>query len=1058
MPTDERDGISPGENVRRKGVGPGVLSTIVLAVALSATLWMWQRLGAATEQQLNAEFRVQVRESIARIKQRMATYEQVLHGARGFFDSFPNADRDAFRKFVAALELERRYPGIQGVGFAKAIFAAQRGEHVAAMRGEGFADYEINPSGERELYAPIIYLEPFTGLNLRGLGFDPYSEPVRQSAMARARDSNDARLSGKVRLVLESDHDVQPGFVMYLSVYDKFVSRDAAVTDREAIRGWVFAPFRMDDLMRGVEGERQAELHLTIYDGETIADTARLFDDRPSNTQDSQLIPKLVTTEHIELAGRQWTLVFESLPRFDARYESGKATTILIAGVAMSLMLALLTWLLATGRLRALLLAKKMTRELSESEQRWRFALEGAGDGVWDWNTGDSTFFASPKWKQIYGLDAEDKRELITLDEWKTYIFVEDRQRATAKLEAFVNSPADFYVDERRVCGPDGIVKWLLVRGMVVARTAMGTPLRMIGTESDISERKGAEARQQLAMQVFETMGEAVMVTAVDGKIIAINSAFSRITGYSENEVLGRTPKVLSSKRHDKAFYEAMWTALNAQGEWAGEVWNQRKNGEVFPEWQTISCVRDGAGQVTHYVSVFADLSEIRRAQEEAERRSWRDSLTGLPNRALFLQRLEQAIANAYREGRFADVLLLDLDRFKDINEARGIAVGDTLLKAVAMRLAEHLRTDDMLARLDSDEFAILVPRFERTRDEAGRAALAVAEKLRAVIGEGFELNSEVFHLDASIGVVLFPDSQQDTAADILRQADTAMHLAKAQGGARTVFFEAAMGESIRERYSLERELRLAIAEGQLRIFLQLQVDENGLQVGAEALVRWQHPERGLIPPGLFIPLAESSSLIIDIDRWMLGEVCQMLARLEQEKEILRISVNISPRNFQAIDFVDEVKRCLATSGADPSHLVLEVTEGLVIGNIAEVVEKMTDLTSIGVHFSMDDFGTGYSSLSYLKRLPIHELKIDRSFIQDAPTDPNDAALVDTILAVAHHLNLQVVAEGVETEAQAAFLRARGRIIHQGYLYGRPVPAEDWLVALRNQRKRAAVA
>ncbi|MDD5177260.1 MAG: EAL domain-containing protein [Sterolibacterium sp.] len=560
--------------------------------------------------------------------------------------------------------------------------------------------------------------------------------------------------------------------------------------------------------------------------------------------------------------------------------------------------------------------------------------------------------------------------------------------------------------------------------------------------------RAKLEQRLLLATRVFETTGEAIMVTDREGRIVAVNPAFCRITGYDEAEVLGNNPRILNSGRHDQGFYEEMWRTLRATGAWAGEIWNRRKNGEAYPQWQTISSVINASGQVTEYIALSADLSEIRLAQEKAEHLSWRDALTGLANRAWFLRELEKTLDSTQRENSYAEVILIDLDRFKDINEVRGLSLGDALLKAVAERLKSALNPDDLLARLDSDEFAVLLPRLSAVRDSAGRDALAMAEKLHAALAEGISLDGEVFRLDASIGIAVFPESPQETTSDVLRQADMAMHQAKAEGGGRVVFFETAMGESIKERYQLERELRLAVEENQLRVYLQPQMDAQGRQVGAEALVRWQHPVRGLVPPGVFIPLAESSDLIVAVDRWMLAEVCRLLARLDAQGRTLRVSVNISPRHFQKEDFLAEVKHQLAASGADPAHLVLEVTEGLVIGDFAGVVTKMLALTALGIHFSMDDFGTGYSSLSYLKRLPIHELKIDKSFIQDAPTDPNDAALVEAILAVAQHLHLQVVAEGVETESQAEFLNARGQVIHQGYLYGRPEPLELWLTRL----------
>ncbi|MFA7268903.1 MAG: EAL domain-containing protein [Sterolibacterium sp.] len=657
---------------------------------------------------------------------------------------------------------------------------------------------------------------------------------------------------------------------------------------------------------------------------------------------------------------------------------------------------------------------------------------------------GHSSFpFISETARDMYGFTPEQAREDAA--PYFAVLHPDDADSIAAYVQESSHSLSK-WDREYRVLHPKHGVRWHM--GHAQPERQEDGSILWHGFITDVTERKRSEERRRLNARVFETVDEAIMVTDAAGSIVAVNPAFSRITGYSEAEVLGKNPRILNSNRHDKAFHQAVWQSLQTHGKWAGEIWNRRKNGEVFPEWQTISSVKDANGRLSQYVAVFADLSEIRKAQEAAEHLSWRDSLTGLANRALFLRQLGQTLANAHREGRYADVLLLDLDRFKDINEARGLALGDALLKEVAECMTRVLHPDDLLARLDSDEFAVLLPRLAFERESAGREALAVAEKLREVLRGSIVIDGEAFHLDASIGIALFPESAQETASDVLRQADMAMHQAKAAGGGCAIFFEAAMGQTIRDRYRVERELRLAIDDGQLRLYLQPQVDAAGGQVGAEALVRWQHPERGLVPPGVFIPLAEATDLIVAIDRWMLAAVCRLLARLDAEGCSLRVSVNISPRHFQKEDFVDEVKRHLAASGADPTHLVLEVTEGLVIGNFADVVAKMMALTELGIHFSMDDFGTGYSSLAYLKRLPIHELKIDKSFIDDVTTDSNDAALVDTILAVAQHLGLQVVAEGVETQAQVDFLNAHGQVIHQGYLYGRPEPMETWLAKL----------
>jgi len=652
--------------------------------------------------------------------------------------------------------------------------------------------------------------------------------------------------------------------------------------------------------------------------------------------------------------------------------------------------------------------------------------------------SGKQTFLVNRKFTQLLGYEASD---LVTPEDMWRLAFPDPDHRKAALArwrrqvaQTRANDDAGNVSREYRITARNGVEH---VMEVSYCESDEWTVISFY----DLTERKQAEASQRLTSRVFDTTGEAILVTDTDATIVAVNPAFCRITGYTREEALGKNPNILNSGRHSKSFHQAMWRSLLETGEWQGEVWNRRKNGEVFPEWQTVSSVRDEEGKVTNYVAVFADLSDIRRAQETAEHLSWRDALTGLANRALFLKRLEQKLASAQHEARYASVLLIDLDRFTHINEARGMALGDTVLKMVGEHFSLELEADALLARLSSDEFAVLLPQLVSSTEAAGRQALTVADKLRAVLREIIWVDGGAIHLDASIGIAVFPQGPRETASDVLRQADLAMHRAKSEGGGRDVFFESAMGELVTERYRLECELRGAVAGGQLRLYLQPQVNAAGHEVGAEALVRWQHPERGLIPPGVFIPLAETSDLVVAIDRWMLAEVCGLLVRLDAADSILRISVNISPRHFQKSDFVAEVKGQLESSGADPTRLVLEITESLVIGDLADVVSKMTALRSLGVHFSMDDFGTGYSSLAYLKCLPIQELKIDRSFI----TDANDAALVETILSVARHMKLQVVAEGVETQVQADFLNSRGDVIHQGYFYSRPMPVESWL-------------
>ncbi|RFC34056.1 MAG: diguanylate cyclase /diguanylate cyclase/phosphodiesterase [Candidatus Nitrotoga sp. SPKER] len=561
--------------------------------------------------------------------------------------------------------------------------------------------------------------------------------------------------------------------------------------------------------------------------------------------------------------------------------------------------------------------------------------------------------------------------------------------------------------------------------------------------------RQAAEIALHKLAQAVEQSPEGIAIIDLDANIEYVNESYLRITGYSREDVIGQNPSRLHSEKITKSTYDALWKSMTEGRVWQGEFYNKRKDGSEFIAYTTISPVRQPNGCITHYVEIKQDITETKLAEVEIHRLAYYDTLTRLPNRALLLERMTQTVSTNRRNGYHSALISFNIDRFKTINDAGGQTLGDTLLRAVGERLTQNLREGDVVARIAGDEFGILLTGLAPQQNSAACFALHVSEKIHASLHEPFHLGDECITITVCLGVALFPESNEDSPLDILRRANTALHHSKTKGSGQTVFFEDSLDGIAKQRFNIERELRQAITSGELRVFLQTQVDAAGKTVGAEALVRWQHPQRGLIPPSAFIPIAEESNLIIEIDIWMFTEVCRLMAREDMVACPMRIAINISPRHFRQSNFVDQIKYGLASTGVDPTRLTLEVTEGVVIDNINDVIAKMSELSSMGIHFSMDDFGTGYSSLSYLKRLPIHEIKIDKTFVQDMTINANDASLVEIILSVAQHMHLRVVAEGVEIAEQAAFLNQRGLVIHQGYLFGKPEPAEIWAAKIK---------
>ncbi len=682
---------------------------------------------------------------------------------------------------------------------------------------------------------------------------------------------------------------------------------------------------------------------------------------------------------------------------------------------------------------------KQAEQALARTDRLLRDSQRAANIGSYINDLDAGTFECTSTLDEIFGITKDYPH---TNEGWVNFMHPDFMQMMHDALMESINHRKPFDAQYKIIRPSDGIERWMHGMGQI-GHDDKGRAVSLIGTVQDITERKAAEEAQRIAATAFESQ-QGVIVTDTQHVILRVNKAFTRITGYTGEEAVGRTPRLLASGRHEPAFYAAMWESIKRTGQWQGEIWNRRKNGTVYPESLYLSAVRNEADVTTHYVGTFSDITSARAAEVQIESLAFSDLLTGLPNRRMLIVQLQQAMIAGEREKRQGALLLVDLDNFKNLNDALGHEQGDLLLRQSAERLSACAGEGETVARLGGDEFVVLLKQLDQSPLNAAMHAETVGNRILDALSQPYQLDASEISCSASIGISLF--GEHEDTIEPLKRAELAMYEAKAHGRNALRFFDPRMQAVVNSRVALESRLREAIAARQFLLHYQPQVTDKDQITGVEALLRWPDPKRGMVSPAEFIPLAEETGLILPIGNWVLETACRQLALWANHPALaqLTLSVNVSMRQFHQRDFVDQVLCTLERTGANPNRLKLELTESLLVTDVEGVIEKMNALKGKGVTFSLDDFGTGYSSLSYLKRLPLDQLKIDQGFVRDILIDPDDAAIARMVTVLAVSMGLGVIAEGVETQAQRDFLDDLGCHHYQGYLFSRPLPAQEF--------------
>ncbi len=692
---------------------------------------------------------------------------------------------------------------------------------------------------------------------------------------------------------------------------------------------------------------------------------------------------------------------------------------------------------------------KKMNGALSalrNSEERWLFALDSSGDGVADWDMETNEVFFSHRLRYLLGFKGEDY--LGSYSEWRALVHDDDKEHTRVELSRYLRGETAVFQVEYRIKSNDGKFRWMFVRGKVVERSQEGRPLRLVSTFTDFTERKNAEealkSSEEEYRYLFELAQEGIWVVDEHSATTMVNQSMATMLGYRREEMIGKHMFDFMDERGRIICEENLGKRKDGVAEQHDFELITKDGRRIYTNMSTAPIIHDG--EYKGAIAGVVDITARIEAEEIIRRQANYDPLTDLPNRRMLFDRLEEELARSRRHNYIGGVLFVDLDHFKNINDSLGHPVGDKLLVVIAKRMRDLVRDEDVVARLGGDEFVVLVPELDTDSTLASEAARKVAKKLQDVLSSTFMVEGHQLHVSCSIGIALYPQDN-DTIHDIFRQADAALYRSKEDGRNAIRFFSKDMQAIAEQRMQLQMLLPRALEQRQFFLQYQPQLDENGTLIGAEALVRWNQPTLGLVRPDQFIAVAEESGLIVPLGDWIAEEACNQLNEWDVMGlpfDFSRLAINISPRQFVLDDFAERISTIVRVSGVSPNQIELEITEGMLLDNLDVMVKKMKRLKDMGFFLSIDDFGTGYSSLSYLKSLPLSKLKIDQSFIRDIQHDKNDRAIVETIISMAKHLDLDVLAEGVETEEQLRFLVEKGCYKYQGFYFSKPLMPDDF--------------